>query len=214
MPRYALLLALVLAAAPGAAAADVLQQAQVRIALTDAVTCEVVVSFAVALDRPGNVEHRLQRLDGSRLDLIGVTGASHVAPVRSVGTTEALTLSFPAAGVHRYEVRYRVAQSEQWAYRCPVWLPTVAADGRSRNVEIEVVLPPDARPASGTFPVLRWEGRTGRTTLANVPAFLRLPYEAPSETRRPPADLGRLMDIAAVGMLIAGTALWIVRRRR
>jgi hypothetical protein len=180
----------------------------------DPVTCDVTASIALTLDHGGEIEQRLQRLDGSRVDLLEISGAEQVAPPRPIGVTDALSIRFPTAGNHRYEVRYRVTQPDEWAYRCPVWLPAVAADGRSRNVQIEVTLPSAARPVGGSFPTFEWDGATGRATLGHLPAFVRLPYVAPGEPRRPMRDLGRMMELAALGVLLAGTVLWVARRRR
>jgi hypothetical protein len=195
-------------------ATDVLQDARVRIAITDPMSCDVTVSIGVALDVGRDVEQRLQRLEGSRVDLLGITGAGQAAPTRSVGLTEVLVIRLPNAGSQRYEVRYRVTQPDEWAYRCPVWLPTIAADGRSRNVSIQVTLPPGARPAGGSFPSFEWEGDIGRAILGHLPAFVRVPYMAPGQASRVPRDLGRMMDIAALAVLIGGTAVWAARRRR
>jgi hypothetical protein len=195
-------------------AANMLQEARVRITMSDPVTCDVTLSGVIVLDGGGDVEQRLQRLDGSRVDLLGVTGAEQTAPPHRIGLTEVLVLRFPAAGSYPYEVRYRVTQPDEWAYRCPVWLPTVSTDGRSRKVQIEVILPPAAQPAGGSFPVLEWDRGIGRATLGHLPAFVRLPYAEPGQARKPMRDMGRLMDFAAIGMLIAGTLLWVVRRRR
>jgi hypothetical protein len=215
MKLIALPLALgMLTASPGiASAADVLNEARVRIAMADPLTCAVTASFVVALAGGNTVEHRLQRLEGSRLELLEVTGATQGVS-RSVGITEALTVTLPGAGTHRYELRYRVVQPDAWAFRCPVWLPTVAGDGRSRSIEIEAVLPSDARAAGGSFPAFQWADGIGRATLANLPAFVRLPYVAPGETHSPTRDVSRLMDVTAVGVLIAGTVLWVIRKRR
>lgn len=197
-----------------AAAANVLLEARVRIAMTTPRTCDVTTSIALRLDRAGDIEQRVQRLDGSQVEVLGITGAVEAAPARSIGVTEAFVLRFPDAGDARYEVRYRATQPDEWAYRCPVWLPAVAADGRSRNVEIEVTLPPAAEPAGGSFPAFQWQGGTGRATLGHLPAFVRLPYVAPGEPRAPMRDLGRMMELAAIAMLVAGMALWVARRRR
>ena len=118
--------------------------------MADAATCDVTASFAVALDRAGDIEQRLQRLEGSQVDLLEITGAEQGAARRSIGLTESFMLRFPNAGNSRYELRYRVRQPDDWAYRCPVWLPAVAAD-RPRNVEIEVTLPPALNPPADRF---------------------------------------------------------------
>lgn len=195
-------------------AADTLQEARVRIAMADPVTCDVTASFAVALDRGGDIEQRLQRLEGSGVHLLGITGVEQSTPPRTVGVTEVLVIRFPSPGTHRYEIRYRVTQPDEWAYRCPVWLPAIPADGRSRNVMIEVTLPPAALPAGGAFPGFEWEDGVARAVLGNVPAFIRLPFTTPGQASPAARDLGRIMDIAAVGVLVAGTALWAARRRR
>lgn len=195
-------------------AADVLTAARLQVAVVDAVTCRVTGSFGITLDRARDVEQRLQRHDGARIDGVEVTGVAEAAAPRTFGVTEVFSLRFPAAGPHRYDVRYRATQPEAWAYRCPIWLPVVAADGHSRSVEIEVTLPEGATPAGWSFPAFRWEGRVGRATIGNVPAFIRAPYEAPGETRSHGANLGRVMDAVAAAFLLGGTALWLIRRRR
>jgi hypothetical protein len=200
--------------AGGNATANVLLEARVQIAMRNPHTCDVTASIALELDRAGDIEQRVQRLDGSRVELLGITGAVQATPSRSVGATEAFVLRFPAAGSARYEVRYRATQPEAWAYRCPVWLPAVAADGRSRNVEIEVTLPPAAEPGGGSFPAFQWHGGIGRATLGHLPAFVRLPYAARGEPRAPMRDVGQMMELAAIAMLVTGMALWVVRRRR
>jgi hypothetical protein len=195
-------------------AANVLREAQVRIAIENPATCDVTVSLAVALEHAGDIEQRLHRFEGSRVDLLGISGAEQASRPRRIGATEALAIRFPVAGSYRYEVRYRVRQPEEWSHRCPLWLPAVAADGRSRNVQIEVTLPAAAHPVGGSFPTFQWNGGTGRATLGHLPAFVRVPYAAPGEPRGPVRNLGRIMDFAALAVLIAGTALWVARRRR
>jgi len=196
------------------ATANVLLEARVQIAMRNPHTCDVTASIALELDRAGDIEQRVQRLDGSRVELLGITGAQQTAPPRSIGLTEAFVFRLPGAGSARYEVRYRATQPDEWAYRCPVWLPTVAADGRSRNVEIEVTLPSAAEAAAGSFPAFQWDGGTGRAMLGHLPAFVRLPYAARGEPRAPMRDVGRMMELAAIAMLVTGMALWVVRRRR
>jgi hypothetical protein len=125
-----------------------------------------------------------------------------------------LAIRFANAGSHRYEVRYRVTHPEAWAYRCPVWLPAIAADGRSRNVSIEVTLPPAARPAGGAFPAFEWQNGAGRAILGHLPAFVRVPYAVPGHPPPTAHNVGRIMDLAAIGILLVGTAFWATRRRR
>lgn len=201
---------------PAAASAEsLLREARVRIAMIDPVTCLVTASIAVTLEGGGDIELQLQRLEGSRVELLEVSGAGTARSQRTMGATEALSVEFPGAGTHRYELRYRVVHPDRWAYRCPLWLPPVAGDGYSRDVELEVSLPPGARPAGGSFPAFDWdEGSSGRATLGNLPAFVNVPFIVPGEARQPARDIGRLMDLTAMGVLLAGTAWWVARRRR
>jgi hypothetical protein len=200
--------------AGGSVAANVLLAARVQIAMTDPRTCDVTTSIALGLDRAGDIEQRVQRLEGSRVELLGISGAHQTAPPRAIGLTDAYLFGFAGAGNARYEVRYRATQPDEWAYRCPVWLPTVAADGHSRNVDIEVTLPSDAEPAGGSFPAFQWHGTTGRATLGNLPAFVRLPYAVPGQSGAPMHDVGRIMELAAIALVVTGMTVWVIRRRR
>lgn len=204
----------VLACPGSAAAADVLNEAQVRIAVETPLTCSVTATLTVTLDAARDLEQRLQRVEGSRIEAVEIAGVETAAPPRRFGVTEVFTLRFASAGLHRYEVRYRATQPEGWAWRCPVWLPVIATDGRSRQIGIEVTLPPGARPAGASFPAFRWEERLGSATLGSLPAFVRTPYASPDEARSPGLDYGRAMDYVAAGVLLVGTAIWVIRRRR
>ena len=57
------------------------------------------------------------------------------------------------------------------AFRCPIWLPTTPADGRSRAVRLIATLPSGASP-SGTMPSFAWVDGTG-TGHARPPAGVR-----------------------------------------
>ena len=57
--------------------ANVLLEARVRIVMSgSAVTCDVTGVVRLALDRGGDIEQRLQRLEGSRVELLEITGAN------------------------------------------------------------------------------------------------------------------------------------------
>ena len=66
-------------------------------------------------------------------------GAAAVEPPRDIGRTRQLRLTAPEGAP--YSLRYRVTQRDVRRYRCPLWLPTVAADGRSRRVRLAVAVP-------------------------------------------------------------------------
>jgi hypothetical protein len=190
---------------PAAAPAAVLRASEVLVILTSPLRCEASVSVTFD-DPPPTIEHRLEVLDGATVTLAEIDGAAQVGEARVVGRTQALVLRPSASS---YRLRYAVTQPEAGAFRCPVWLPTVPADGRSREVRVVATLPATAEPA-GTMPTLRWSGNVGTAELGHLPAFVRLPYAAPGVT--PPLNLVRLMDVAALAVLAMASLAWLRRR--
>jgi hypothetical protein len=201
-----LLLCTAAAASPASAAPPVLRSADVQIAMTAPTTCEVVLS--VAIDNvPEVVEHRLELLDGATATLVDSASAV-TAPPRAVGRTQALIVRSPPPS---YALRYRVQQPPAGAFRCPLWLPTTPADGRSRAVRLTARVPDGARPA-GTMPAFVWNSGVGTATLGHLPAFVRLPFEA--DGIRTPWNLARLMDGVSIAVLAGASLVWLQRTRR
>lgn len=187
------------------AVVPVLTGADARIAILSPTVCEV--RLAVTIDGAEDVEHRLEVLEGAVVRDLSVRGAV-AAPPRVVGRTQALDVRPQAAA---YELSYRVEQPPAGAFRCPLWLPTTPADGRSRAVRLAVSLPPGAEP-SGTMPAFTWSDGVGTTTLGHLPAFVRIPYAADGGSA--PWNLARLMDGVSIGVLVVASLLWLLRSRR
>lgn len=188
-----------------AAAAPVLTAAEARIVFTAPETCEVALTLAVT--GASDIEHRLETLAGSRTELLDVRGGAPVGDVRAIGRTQALVIHAADAS---YTLRYRVVQASDRAYRCPIWLPTAPADGRSRAVHLSVAVPAGTS-ANGTMPSFAWTGPEGAATLGHLPAFVIVPFAAAGTAR--PWDVSRVMDAAAVGSLVVGTLVWLRRQR-
>ena len=188
-----------------ATAAPVLAAADVRIAFSAPTVCAATLTLAVS--GATEVEHRLEALEGSRTELVEVGGGAQVGEVREIGRTLALVIRPAAAS---YTIRYRVVQADDRPFRCPIWLPTAPADGRSRNVHLNVAVP-DGTSANGTMPSFAWHGPDGAATLGHLPAFVIVPFAAAGGTR--PWDVSRVMDAAAVGTLVLASAVWLRRRQ-
>lgn len=185
--------------------APVLREASADIRFTSSTSCEVRLTARV--DGAAEVAHRLDVRSGTRVVLDGVDGATLATEPADVGFTRALTVR---SGAAPYTLRYAVTLPGDRAYRCPIWLPTTPADGRSRSVVLRVTLPDGATPSS-TMPVFRWTGTTGEATGGHLPAFVAVPFAAAGEPR--PWDVSRVMDGVAIGTLAAGTLLWLRRTR-
>lgn len=189
-----------------AEAAPVLREARADIRFTSPTACDV--SLMVRVEGADEVAHRVDARAGTRVALAGVDGAAVTTPPADIGRTLALTVR-PGAGAP-YTLRYTVVLPADRAYRCPLWLPAAPADGRSRAVVMRVTLPEGATPSS-TMPVFRWNGPSGEAIGAHLPAFVAVPFAAAGEPR--PWDVSRVMDGAAVGSLVLGTAVWLRRAR-
>jgi hypothetical protein len=183
----------------------VLRSADVTIGFVSPTSCEV--SATLAVEGAADVEHRIHAPDGTAIDLLDVVDARGADPVRIVEATQALRVS---VANRAYTLRYRVRQPADRAFRCPIWLPTVATDGVSRPVRISVVLP-DAMAPGASMPAFAWNGTRGTVTLGHVPAFVRVPYGSATEVRV--WDTGRIMDAAAIVIFVAASAFWAWRRR-
>jgi hypothetical protein len=191
--------------AAGLAVVPVLTGADARVAILSPTVCEV--RLAVTVDGADTVEHRLEVLEGAVVGNLSVRGAALVS-VRTVGRTQAVHVRPQTAA---YELSYRVEQPPSARFRCPLWLPTTPADGRSRAVQLAVTVPVGAQP-SGTMPAFTWRDGVGAATLGHLPAFVRVPYAADGVAA--PWNLARLMDGVSVGVLVVVSLLWLLQRRR
>lgn len=199
-----------LALAPiGAAGAPVLRSAEARIVFSSPTSCAVDLTLRVEdpSTPSGAVEHRIEASDGSRIELLGVYGAAKIGEPGAVGLTRALVLR-PEASV--YTLRYAMDQPPDRANRCPLWLPTVPADGRSEAVRLLVRLPAGATPV-GTMPAFTWTGEEGAAMLGHLPAFVHVPYALPGAPA--PWNIARVMDLVSVATLILATLAWARRSR-
>ena len=215
-PRFALLIMVglrsVLTAACGlsvsaaAVAAPVLRSADLQITVTSPTSCEVTMVLAV--DGVSEIEHRIEAFEGSRVELVRIRDARQVGDVRAIGRTQSLLLRPDQA---TYGFHYRAVQPAPRLHRCPIWLPTVPTEGRSRPVRLRIDLPP-ATVAGSSMPTFTWTGVHGATTLGHLPAFVRVPYTRAGEARR--WEIGQLMDVLAIAAFAAATAVWTWRVRR
>lgn len=188
-----------------AVAAPVLRGAEVRVEFQSPTAC--VVELTVKVEGTAQVEHRVAVVDGARVELRGIRGAAQMGEARAVGRTRALVVRPEGA---TYALRYAVALPPSSAGRCPLWIPSVPADGRSQAVTLHVRIPSGAI-AAGTMPGLSWMDGEGTATLGHLPAFVRVPYAMPGEST--PLDIAFVMDVAAVATLILATAAWARRNR-
>jgi len=186
-------------------AAPLLRSADVLVEMTSPVSCEVTLTVDVAGDPP--VEHRLEAVEGSQVRLLELSGARARGDARAIGWTRALEVIPSAAS---YTLRYWTSRPPSAEYRCPLWIPGAATDGRSQSIRLRVRLPEGAA-AAGTMPAFAWEGREGVTTLGHLPAFVHLPYSLPGEPA--PWNVGRAMDVLTLLLLVAATVAFGVRQR-
>lgn len=154
------------------------------------------------------IDHRVETFGGGSVNLVDVRGASQAGGLRSIGSTQSLVLR---PGETTYGFRYGASQPASFAGRCPIWLPAVPTDGRSRAISIRVQLPPGSTRGR-SLPALDWTGTIGSTRIGHLPAFVRVPYAADGES--PGWDIGRVMDVVAVIVFGAATAVWAWRTRR
>ena len=202
----AVALAAALALFPRPLLAAVLQSADVRITVDSARSCVVTMSLTVAGVR--EVEHRIERFDGARVDLIETHGARLSGDITTIGRTQSLVLRPDGPA---YSFRYRAEQPDSVSDRCPLWLPTVATDGRSRDVHLSLDLPRGA-VAYDSMPVLTWKDGHGDVALRHLPAIVRVSYSNGSAPRG--WSVTSVMDALTIGIFAAATALWTWRMRR
>jgi hypothetical protein len=204
-------------AAPAISATPVLRAADVHVTITSRTSCDVRLS--ITIDGATEVDHRLAVADGDRRQFLNVEGATLVEPIHDVGTTVSLRLR-PAAASYAlsYSVRHRdpseTGGQEAVRDRCPIWLPTVPTDGRSRAVHLTAELPAGsvAGAAGTTLPAFSWNGTVGTTTLGNLPSIVHVPYAGDGEAL--PWSVPGAIDTLAIGTFAAATAVWIWRVRR
>ena len=184
-----------LSAYSSASAAPVLREADVEIVVTSSIACEVTMTLTV--EGASEIDHRVETVSGGGADLVELRGARPVGDVRSIGRTQSLVLRPDQA---TYSFRYRARQPDDFADRCPIWLPAVPTDGRSRALSIRIrasrgfdLRATRCRHSSGPE-------RRGSTRLGHLPAFVRVPYTADGEALG--WGIGRVMD--AVAILVFG----------
>jgi hypothetical protein len=192
-------------------AAAVLTRATIDIDMADGHACEVREAFTIDTPAAIEVDHRVQSPDGTIVELLGTDGAAPVGAPVARGRTQSIVIPL-AAGSHAYTLHYRATFPTGTAFRCPLWIPAVAADGRSRAVELRATIPPAATPSGGAFPAFAWTGRRGSAILKHLPAIVRVPF-APAGQPASGPDIARVMDLVAMGLLVCGMALFAWRRR-
>jgi hypothetical protein len=188
-----------------ASAAPVLRSADIRMVIRSADACEVTMTLAV--EGGGPIDHRIEAREDSQITLGAVRGARQVSEPRTVGRTLSLVLETTTS---EYSLSYSVQQPRA-QNRCPLWVPAAPADGVSRGVRINVELPP-GMTAGGTMPAFTWNRPIGTTTLAHIPAFVRVPFAPEGESTI--WDVSTAMDALAILVFAAASGIWMWRRRR
>lgn len=205
-PASAAALAAALGFFPPPLFAAVLQSADVRIAVDSGHSCVVAMSLSVAGAQ--EIEHRIERFEGSRIELIETRGARLSGGVRTIGHTQSLVLRPDGPA---YSFRYRAEQPDSVAGRCPLWLPAVATDGRSRDVHLSIDLPAGGE-AYDSMPAFTWAGGHGEVAMRHLPALIRVAYSNESSPRG--WSVTSVMDTLTIGIFAAATAFWTWRIRR
>jgi hypothetical protein len=204
-PRLAAALALACTLAPAAPArsAPLLRSTTIDVAMESPTRC--TVTMTVAVEGAGEVEHRVESFPGSAIELLTLSGAVQAGVIREVGPTRALVVRPDASS---YTVGYRASQPPDRAGRCPIWVPALPTDGRSRDVRLTVTLS-DRATAGYSMPPLAWAGSIGTAALGHVPAFVRVSAGQSSRW-----NVATAMDAAAVVIFAGATVLWMRRRGR
>jgi hypothetical protein len=187
-------------------ATPVLRAAELTIIVASPTTCDV--TMVLTIDGGSDIDHRVELFEGGRIELGAIRGARQVEEVRAIGRTQSLVLR-PDAG--SYAFRYHAVQPAGREHRCPIWLPTVPADGRSRAVRLEVDLPAATTPGT-SMPAFTWSGAHGAATLGHLPAVVRIPYTPAGEARGWGID--SIVDALAIAVFAGATAIWVWRMRR
>lgn len=186
-------------------AAPVLRAADARVEFQSPTSC--TVELALSVDGASAVEHRVEVVEGARVELLEIRGATVAGDAQTIGRTRQLVLRPDLA---TYTLKYTVAQPPSSAGRCPLWIPAVPSDGRSQAVRLRVRIPTGAT-AVGTMPGLAWSGEEGTAVLGHLPAFVRVPYALAGESK--PVDIASVMDAAAIVTLVVASAAWARRNR-
>ena len=199
---------------PTLSATPALRAADARVIIASRTSCDVRLS--VTIDGATEVEHRLARTDGDGRQLVNLEGARLVEPIRDVGATSSLRLrptgtSYTLSYSVQHQEPLRIGFLDPARDRCPIWLPTIPTDGRSRAVRMTIELPPGST-AGATMPAFTWNGTVGTALLGHLPSIVRVPYAANGEAV--PWSLPRAIDTLAIGTFAAATAAWIWRVRR
>jgi hypothetical protein len=196
------------------AAGVVLRGAIVDVAFQKPTGCQVQATFTIDTPAPADIEHRIMAIEGTTISVIGTSGASLASPVAVRGRTQSLVIRLPGAGPQTYTVEYQVAQPATQSYRCPLWVPTVPTDGRSRGIEIRVGIPEGGSARAGTLPAFAWTGSRGSSTLGHLPSVVWVPYRVLGQpVNAPGLDIAQAMDVLAVAILVAGTAIFAWRKK-
>jgi hypothetical protein len=111
-----------------------------------------------------------------------------------------------------YHLRYTALLPQHRAYRCPLWLPTIPADGQSRAIAIHVELPAGAVPGADSMPAMTWSERRGEATLGHLPVFLYVPFTAEGVTA--PWSVSRTVDAFTIAIIVFASAVWMWMRKR
>ena len=151
-----------------AVAAPVLRGAEVRVEFQSPTAC--VVELTVNVEGAAQVEHRVEVVDGARVELSEIRGAAQIGECAD-GRAHARARG--AAGrAPTYTLRYAVEQPPSSAGRCPLWIPgcaggrPIAGGGASRADPCRR----DRRPA----PCRGWRGWATRASATlGPPAGLR-----------------------------------------
>ncbi|HSC26603.1 MAG TPA: hypothetical protein VLD67_04975 [Vicinamibacterales bacterium] len=195
-------------------AEPLLRQADVRIVLSSPTSCEVTAVFSIDDADPPGIEHRIRAPRGVEVDLLAAGNVPvDSRDVRRQGATLSYVVPSGESPRQTYELRYRVSHATDWAYHCPIWLPAVPTDGRSRDVRLQVDLPPDAVPSGGSLPALTWSDGRGSTTIGHLPSFVRVPFSIRGQAPAPVRDLSSTMDAVAIVVLASASLAFFWRRR-
>ncbi len=218
-----LVLAHLLLAAPVAAQAvdardPIVEKADIRVSFTMPTRCAVTMTVELQAGSGGSVDHRLLLYEGTRVDRVEASG-NGVAFGRptALGRTLSLRAGVAGAGRHSYDLAYEIEQPGRWAERCPLWLPIAPTPGVRNVVHIAVLIPAGLRPLDGSFPAFAWtRDGTGTADLPELPSVVRVTTTAPG--REPhwlsAFSLQRLVDAAAVAILVLASATWAWSGRR
>jgi hypothetical protein len=165
--------------------------------------------MTLTVEGASEVEHRIETIEGGRVELSSVNGAEQIGQLRQVGRTLSLRVR---ASTEPYEIRYQLMHSSSPpADRCALWLPMVPTTGAPASVTIDAELPPATVPGDA-MPAFAWTGTHGRTSLAHLPAVVRLSFGDPGAPRG--WGLARLMDAVAIAVFAVASAIWALRARR